>query len=244
MTGEGGMGPPRWRAHLDRKEQSLDNLLKPAGDDWCICEDRGDFYLTSPHWTDPTAGSAVHDVAQGICDRLNLVQSLQMPEWRPLSITGVRLVTCDGQIAQRLVWRDFVFLPEWTAARPPGGAVVAPVPGERALHSNPKLADAIYRFLHFGHDWTQLVKVIEGVRGALNGEIPPDWVSKTKLKLLERTAQFQSAAGDTARHISANGMPPPNPMGLPEAQAIVRTILVRCLSHFAGASLCPSSPTP
>jgi hypothetical protein len=58
-------------------------------------------------------------------------------------------------------------------------------------------------------------------------------VSNKKIENLKRTAQFRETAGETARHIYVGGTPPPHPMPLPEAQAIVRQIVLHWMYDLA-----------
>jgi hypothetical protein len=117
-----------------------------------------------------------------------------------------------------------------TVIGPDGKPVQKKIPPIKSLAqalARRNVAEAVQLFLDRGEDWTQLCNVLQMVRDDLRTEIP--WVSHTKLKRLKRTAQFRETAGDSARHVKAKGQPPRNPMLLPEAQKIVREILIHWL---------------
>jgi hypothetical protein len=101
-----------------------------------------------------------------------------------------------------------------------------------SLAAKPSSRAAVRLFLTKSDDCTQLCNVLQMVRNAIGADIPEDWAQRKQRELLERTAQFQQTAGDTARHAhEARGEPPKQPMKLAEAQCVVRIVLHRWLSN-------------
>jgi hypothetical protein len=224
-----------WRVYLNGSKQSLDFLTKADGAEWSVCRDAERFYLTSHRWKEPTAGAEAHAFAERLCDHINLVMSFltaATTHWKAVTIAAVNLVNDLGEVIHRFVWSDLVLPIEWAAEKPTASEEPPPNIGllAGALEGSPDLVEAIRLLRQHGDNWTQLCKVIELAQTAHDGAIPSTWVSKTKIRDLKHTAQFRETAGETARHISVgNGTPPRHPIPLPEAQTIVRLIVLKWL---------------
>jgi hypothetical protein len=80
--------------------------------------------------------------------------------------------------------------------------------------------------------WWELYKALEVVQNNV-GEIPRAWASKAKVRLFERTANHQLAAGLDARHATSKKDPPPKPMPLDDARQLIRRVVSAWLAEKA-----------
>jgi hypothetical protein len=55
------------------------------------------------------------------------------------------------------------------------------------------------------------------------------WSSRSQIEKFKRTANSASAAGDDARHGKKEGVPPPSPMSLSDAESLIEGMLRRWL---------------
>ena len=224
-----------WRVYLNGSKPSLDFLAKEHDAEWSVCHDVERVYLTRSSWKKPTDGAEVLAFAERLCDRINLGMSfltaITAPHWEPISIAAVRFVNDLGEVVLHHIWADLVSPIGWTAEKATPSEEPPPIRLlVRALEESPDLVEAIRLLTQHGDNWTQICKVIELAEIAQGGRIPSDWVSEKKIALLNRTAQFAETAGESARHRGLPAKPPPHPMRLPEAQAIVRLIILRWLN--------------
>jgi hypothetical protein len=223
-----------WRVSL--RGQELEVLMQSmAGDpDWSMARDPGGYYLTPKRVFHEGGGRDVHMAAESWVTSINLVSRLISPNFQ-IGFT-VEYIKDDGAklhvvfhhefaIASDLVGTEAVIGPDGK----PVQAQIPPIASMARTMARAKVAEAVRLFHARRDDWTQLCNVIQMVRNDLGTDIPRTWVSHTKLELLEWTAQFRQTAGDTARHAKDNGAPPEKPMPLPDAQNIVRQILIRRL---------------
>jgi hypothetical protein len=183
---------------------------------------------------------AVHTAAASWANRINLTGPLFLREFQKISFT-LEYSKDDGT-RLHFAFEAFAggsgFAAAIGAATGPDGkpvqAQIPPIASTARAITRRDAAEAVRLFHARGDDWTQLCNVIQMVRNDLRTEIPQEWVSRTKLGLLERTAQFRETAGDTARHAKDTGEPPRKPMPLVEAQEIVRQIVIRWLRTLSG----------
>jgi hypothetical protein len=115
----------------------------------------------------------------------------------------------------------------WTV---PVVTVVPYAAAHRKLCRDPDLETVVAAFLHHPEDWTQIAKVLELVEVRCGGEIPRNWVSRTELELLRRTANSFAEAGRTGRHALPRYRAPDHPMLPRDAQQIARDILHKWLA--------------
>jgi len=196
-------------------------------------KDQGGYYLTPKRVFHEGQGHDVHMAAESWANSINLVGPLILPHFQ----TGftIEYIKDDGAKLHFVFHHEFTAVSDFVATgavgrdgKPVQGQI-PPIALMARATARPNVATAVRLFHARRDDWTQLCNVIQMVRDGLGTEIPQNWVSHRKLKLLKRTAQFRETAGDTARHAETKVKPPPKPMPLAEAQEIVRQILVRWL---------------
>jgi hypothetical protein len=85
------------------------------------------------------------------------------------------------------------------------------------------------------HDWVSLYRIYEVVKKDVGTQLMYDkgWATEAAITNFTRTANHPDAAGDDARHGATNDQPPPNPMALSEARALIELLLHRWLDHKA-----------
>jgi hypothetical protein len=81
------------------------------------------------------------------------------------------------------------------------------------------------------HDWVNLYKVYEIVRSRADVK-SSGWASDNELTRFTRTANHPDAAGQGARHGRMSADPPPKPMSLSEADALVGRIVIAWLGSL------------
>jgi hypothetical protein len=227
-----------WRVSLLGQDRELELLMQSMADepDWSIAKGAGSYYLVPKRVFNEDQIGDVQTAAEIWVKRINLAGPLLQPDFQEISFT-VEYVKDDGT---ELLFTSTVFagtsnLAAIAAVTDPSGtpveAQILPIVSVAQAIACANVAEAVQLFHARRDDWTQLCNVIQMVRDGLKSDIPRDWVSCRKLKLLEQTAQFRETAGDTARHTKAKGKPPRKPMPLAEAQEIVRQILIRWLQN-------------
>jgi hypothetical protein len=218
-----------WRVYLNGSEKNLDYLTKGGSAEWSVRRDVDRFYLTQPGWKELEAGADAHAIAERFCDHMNLAMPFVTANWEPVSIFAIQFVTDLGEVTHNRIWLDSIVQIDW-AAESPTDSKELPSAGRLALAliGNADLVAAMRIFMAHGNDWTQICNVIEL---AQNSRCRPlAGVSKKNIDRLTHTANFRSTAGGTARHIVGPGKKPLKcPMSLPEAQAVVRMIILRWL---------------
>jgi hypothetical protein len=92
---------------------------------------------------------------------------------------------------------------------------------------------ALILYANLPHNWRNLFIILEIIEDDFGGEKglkSKGWVSGNMITLFKRTANSYMAIGREARHGSTKKQPPVKPMGLQEAQSLVRNILFKWLS--------------
>jgi hypothetical protein len=220
-----------WRVYLNGSEKSLDFLAKGDSAEWSVHRDVERFYLTHSGWKELEAGTDAHAFAERFCDHINLAMSFLAANWEPVSVAAIQFVTDLGEVTHNRIYLDSIVQIDWAAESPTDSEELPPAGLlTLALAGNADLVDAIRIFKEHGDNWTQICNVIELAQHSRCRPISLAGVSKKTIDRLTHTANFRSTAGDTARHILGPGKKPPKrPMSLPEAQAVVRLIILRWL---------------
>jgi hypothetical protein len=229
---------PEWRARVEGTKIDLLAGLGEAGV-WSIVTEGQEYYLTSPVFAALDDFSAVRAAVNDLLERINQAAFLHLQTRHRLTVHSFERIDKDGT-KHRFFEATGTAAGEASAGAVGGvidaeGRTVAPPPSaspvaltSKLLSQNPEVAAAVRLFVTKYDDWTQLCNVIAMVRNAIHGEIPEAWAPSKSIELLEWTAQGQSTAGNTARHVIPPGkIPPPRPMELAEAQEIIRRILVQ-----------------
>ncbi|MGD0408872.1 MAG: hypothetical protein ABSB34_07780 [Candidatus Limnocylindrales bacterium] len=105
----------------------------------------------------------------------------------------------------------------------------------RLQASNEHLRLALH-FLNADLSWFNLWKAFEPIRdanGGAAGLVARGWTSEPDIDRFRKTANTYAAVGDAARHAILAAAPPPNPIGLEQAEDYVRAILTRWVDSLA-----------
>ncbi|MCI0560764.1 MAG: hypothetical protein MN733_19960, partial [Nitrososphaera sp.] len=110
--------------------------------------------------------------------------------------------------------------------------VVAPadkVPGWVRLGlADAKVAKALRLLGADEHDWVNLYRLYEVIEedvGGLHQIANSGWSARTAIRRFKHTANSPGAVGDASRHGKESTSPPPDPMDIGEARALVELIL-------------------
>jgi hypothetical protein len=98
----------------------------------------------------------------------------------------------------------------------------------RAAEADPDAQEVVDIWGSKPHDWVNLYKVFEIVQQRVDIK-ENGWASDNEITRFARTANHPEAAGEGARHGRSNKEPPPKPMSLAEADALVERIVIAWL---------------
>jgi hypothetical protein len=117
----------------------------------------------------------------------------------------------------------------------PGGTVECPHAGTPApswvsLADRDRTANTIIGMFEGDLNWNTLYRIFEAVQANAGNVASKGWASKNEITRFKHTANSRQAIGDEARHGHEKIPPPPNPMPLGEAQALIRRIAKHWLS--------------
>ncbi len=229
-----------WQARLTGNASDLAYLAHQlARGDPRVVQDVDNYILQSPDFEGLTDAEVVYRKAQEIMVRVNGAARLSNPRYQSVKVTGVTHIDAHGQrhgfqfgsgsatgwiyaVADLSVTSNALTdLERWTALaekHEPIRTVLRLVNGQ-------------------GLDWTNLYRVYEIVRDDVGGKqvgkariASNGWATKSEIDLFVETSCNPKAVGDAARHGVADRPPPPDPMVLPDAQALIRRIVAGWLS--------------
>jgi hypothetical protein len=187
----------------------------------------GRSYLTNRELDEVAeSGEVPHEQAKALLSRINGYAVVQDSRYYPIELDN--RYTMPGEDEPRSVLGSGYYVRELPP--PPPEASVAPV-GFDLTETDPDLRDALtlldrpYR----GARWVELYKVIEIIESNDPTKAVPNaaGVSNNEIERFKRTANHQRAGGLNldARHARLNREPPPKPMTLPEADAMICSLV-------------------
>jgi hypothetical protein len=178
-------------------------------------------YLTSRELDEAAeSGEVPHERAKMLLSRINGYAVVHDSTYHPIELDN--RYTMPGEDEPRSVYR--LRPPRILEAEAPTPSV-APV-GFDLTETDPVVTDALTLLdrPHRDARWVELYKVLEIIdRDGPNMAVrEAAGVSNNNIKRFTRTANDYRASGlEDARHARTNGEPPPNPMQLPEADAMI-----------------------
>ena len=219
------------KAWLDGDRHDLQHLatLLPSGDVQ-VGQDGDRFYLAGAELDNPPPSQQFHDVAEKLVTWINGLARCQNPAFLPVRLTGsyerdggITVVAATAILAAR--------------AHISAAAVVTGPDGTPKPHASPRglryLAVAarngdvaeVLTILGTAREprFVELYKVWEIVRhaGGMRAAMQAAGISEHAMTRFKRTANHQAASGDHARHARLQEAPPPNPMPISEARALI-----------------------
>ncbi len=227
---------PNWLVRLKGEKFDLEDfpsLLRSP--EHTVIEGNGSYYLKSSDFDSLSSADEVRERGIAIIDMLNGAMKLHIHDFRGVFEDGVTLIKEEGSR------HHYVYLGGSIAARVKVSATVTTSKGTQQIGPQPSGVEswlslakgdkAVADALHFFREntWISLYKVYEIIRDDVGGEeaiTTKGWATKKRLKRFTRTAQSRAALGDYARHASKKYTPPAQPMPIPEAESLIRGILL------------------
>jgi hypothetical protein len=214
--------------------------LLPTGDMRVLKEDDR-FYLTAAELDRPPLGKAVHEAAEELLAWANGVGRLMRPGFTPVAITGQ--YEQEGEVnvvagAAVLMARTRISA-IGTVCDPDGSIQPQPPPVTASYIAlaaqNPDVAEALAIMGRTAPpNFTALYKVFEIIEhaGGMNAAMQSAGIPRSRTRLFTRTANHPKASGDAARHARSNEQPPPTPMPLDEARAMITALLTAWMNSL------------
>ena len=239
------MTKPGWGSVVQGEPRDLaewEHSLKPPFDPW-VEKHGNDLVLRSASLDELSDAREVRDLAVAYIERLNGAIALSQGA-KPLRFGGAIRFAPDGT-HHRTMFAELGAFEVGDALRAtltisgPGREPVSPQPSAvqtwaELAERDELLNDAL---IYFGRatDWFDIYKALECLiqrfgAGKENIFLALGWASSTEIILLKRTA-------NSARHARKMFAPPPNPMDLKDARALLGKLLQRGISEVKNGSM-------
>lgn len=234
----------KWQVELTGHQFDLEDLPRWfTAPELRVVEQDGHFLLEAEQFDDLHESAAVHAAARELLPRINGVAKLKNGSFRDVAV-GSAVRELDEEGLQR---QHAVVLAGTVELRSKVNAVLVrvgedeppvPAPGSldtdqwlRVGDTDPDAREVLSIWGGRPHDWVNLYKVYEIVRSRADVKANR-WASDEELNRFTRTANHPEAGGEGARHGRTNTDPPPKPMSLAEADALVGRIVIAWLSSL------------
>ncbi len=221
----------RWRVQLEGEGFDLEELPHFfTAPELRVVEDDGVYFLESVTFDGIGEAEEADREARRLLPRLNGAARLRMANYHNVSGGPLVELRDDGTVNKHVVLGVASI-----EARSKVNAVVLsvddaepsqPVPGSEesdrwlaAADSDRDVADALAIWSENPRDWQDLYDVLEIIQGSGADVVGIGWASKSAIRRFKSTAQ-------SARHARRKGDPPSRPMSLPEADALLRAVLL------------------
>jgi hypothetical protein len=226
----------RWRVQLKGEKFDLEDLPELfTAPDLRVVEQEATYFLEAAAFDALQEAGAVQRAAQRLLPMINGAARLQSRSFRNVSL-GSRLVEsgAEGEKQHQVLEIGTATVRHKASAllvRIGGEEPEPPAPGSRdtdkwlGLAATDKdVEEAVKIWGDKPHDWFHLYKILEIIQA--RADIPGSgWASAKDVKRFTWTANHQQAAGEDARHARLSREPPPRPMTLSEADALIERIL-------------------
>jgi hypothetical protein len=195
-----------------------------------LTEEGGRFVLRCSEFADVADGQIVRSRAREIAASLSGAVTVILGRSVTLAATGLAELRRDGTRnhflevqSARMVMRA---MPVTLQVTHPDGSVTVARPGDPVL-GWVKAADGaenVRRALRLISEaelgWVELYRIYEIILDDA-GDRLFEWATKSAVNRFKRTANSVGAIGDLARHGRERGQPPPDPMSLGQARALI-----------------------
>lgn len=235
-----------WQVRLNGHEFDLEDLTHNKTLEWSIIKKEGRYYLKSTTFDSLTDADQVRKVATNILSKINGLAKLQITGFQPIEFDATARIDESGNyhhfifasgsinFRSRMSVKGTVLKVDGTVDTSPQQQTTLIESGYSIAMHNTNVAEAVRIFGTLKNNWFNLYKIYEIVRddvGGHNNLINTGWAqNKDDISRFTGTAQRSELIGDEARHSRMKGSPPSNPMSHSEAQALIRTILVKWIS--------------
>jgi hypothetical protein len=223
-----------WRARLMGNPGELEDAARVLTfSDAHVIEEDGDYFLTSPKFVSLANHSDVLIHAKELLRIINGATRVETGAPLRIEVTDQTVYIGDDGSRQNSAsaTAGILIVRSWEFDEAKAVEVSKRIRHMLELSAkDTAVADAL-RFFNAGEPrWDGLYKVFEVIRADVGGMEDlknTNWVEDRELRNFTHTAQHPAVLGDTARHVRSRAKPPPNPMGLPEAEALIRRLLER-----------------
>jgi hypothetical protein len=204
-----------------------------------VVEDRDRFYLEADEFEDQNHRSTVRRSAVKLLNRINGAMSVLHPGYRNVELGPLHEQNpSDGYCATTqfietplLDVSPRIFTPSVSGGgAPPRDDTLAPRIIEIAARDKDG-HEALELWAHSDRDWIALYKIFEIIESRDGLKLGA--VSKSQMRRFTHTANHQGGAGKGARHARLRSDPPKDPMGMLEAEDVVRRLLATWLATCA-----------
>jgi hypothetical protein len=227
----------KWEVQISGDAQDLKELSKSLiNDELKIIERDGQFFLESTRFESTMTHQDVHFRASEILTILSGATRLALGGRTPLRIGNIAKVKEDGTRDIFLSVSNTIHITGVTTVKIQGsnGTVKIVNPADRVPSwvnlglTDAKVSKALRLLGTEENNWVNLYRLYEVIEDDIGGmdEIADrGWATKASIRRFKHTANSPTAVGDESRHGRESTTPPPNPMELGEARALVEVIL-------------------
>jgi len=227
-----------WFVQLTGDATDLAALARSMNDsDATIMFDNGEYFLTSERIADDAEPAIARARAQEIVEIISGAVRLALEAPEPIRVGAVHRRHDDGR-------RDFFLFPEPAVIQLRGfaptititradGTIDEVKPSDpikdwtKLAFSNEAVSNVLRIFANGANDWVNLYRIFEIVCadvGGLDDVATRGWGAKGSMKLFKHTANSPGVLGLEARHGAEDTLPPPKPMTIAEARALIAAI--------------------
>ncbi|MCF6153178.1 MAG: hypothetical protein E3K38_12990 [Candidatus Kuenenia stuttgartiensis] len=227
----------KWEVQLSGDALDLKELSKSLVDDELRVLGRdGQYFLESNRFESLINSKEVASLAADILKVLTGAVRLSIGGRTPLQVVNTAMISPDG-------CKDvFVTVSDRVHVRATMSIEIARSDGTKEVfhpaHSIPlwikvaltdqNVAKALRLFGTDEHNWVSLYRLYEVIVGDIGDSekiVSKGWATKSSIRRFKRTANSPSAVGDDSRHGKESSTPPPDPLDIGEAKALVEFIL-------------------
>jgi len=226
-----------WEIQLSGDSFDLDELSKSLNSpDLRIVKRNGQHFM---EWSELDALSTHAEVASAASEFLKILSGasrMALGGRTPISCANTTKLRADGTRETLLKLADTLHVrvtDTITLETSDGSRTVIhqadPIPSWLALASkDSSVAKALRLVGHGVNDWVSLYRLFEVISkdaGGIDSIDSKGWASKDSIRLFKHTANSPGATGDSSRHGSETTLPPPKPMDLSDAKALLLHLL-------------------
>ena len=228
---------PEWLVILKGEKTDLEYLCTLHSSEWSVKEENGNCYLKCTGFDQKIDARSVLEYATQILDVTNGIMKLAYPNMKPIRAEQVIQIKENGKHTQFILppsipSEERVFIPRVFSSDDSKC-----LQGRNVMESWIDVAErdelvnrALTLYGALEHNWKNLYMVLEVIEQDVGGKralLQTLWAKGYETKLFKQTANNFTIIGREARHGHDKCKPPKNPMTLPEAQTLVRNILLK-----------------
>jgi hypothetical protein len=227
----------KWEVQLTGDAIDLEELSKSLdGAILRITQRSGQYFLEWSELEELTTHDEVAVAASSFLQVLSGASHLALGARTPIGLGNTTKLRPDGKRETHMNFTDTVHVrtSETQTIKGSDGSTTVirpgdPVPGWMNLAlADSSVAKALRLLGNGAYDWVSLYRLFEVLAadaGGIDAIDSKGWATKSSIKRFKHTANSPAASGDLSRHGTESTIPPPSPMDLSEAKALVTYIL-------------------